>query len=1135
MRGNLIDEVRKFFVGPRSTAELLPRGSLPLDMYNAGILFPKNSPPGDSDKTDGDAGDAAEDSPDEQESDVFFRQNSIGLGTSLASGAEKIRLVINYGKYKPDSDGAWARRELDYKKREYTLDLSEPEGRIDILDSAGTLESRVSWKVYDGSVLNVFLENPAEWARVANRNAENAGDVKIRNNMNSIFQPSISLHATDGTSPFKQISVSSNLDQSAEDDLFDMLYRNSKVFGSGYGCAAEWGEADCPSYVRTVVMPVHQEKEIGKFSEGSDDGRPAKVDMYDLCCFESDNDWNACKKKIAKKLSPLIDGYRRWIAEQRRAVTAGVVGNDYRGVADNNMDVCDSVLDRIEDGLMLITNEKGELGNTMTKAFVLANRAMLYQRLHFAYALGRFKNNRAGEWPNAKRPGQAFWYPFQIAFILMSLRGIAFEQAADRSTADLIWYPTGGGKTEAYLGVAAFAMLLRRLKGSPEGGLGVSVIMRYTLRLLTLQQFERASTLVCALEHLRRQRDSGLGSAPFLLGLWVGYSLTPNTHESSADALEQLNSNPHASPADGSPCQVNYCPWCGHRLIPSSNYRVDRQTKWTRIRCTNTSGRCIFTKSFSPNDALPLVTVDYDIYTRCPSMIIATVDKFARLPFRAEIANIFGRAVRRCETHGFLPRDQYGACSISGYGSHRNGGGRVSRVSTRFPPDLIVQDELHLISGPLGTMVGLYETAVDFLTRTDVGGKELRPKVIVSTATVRGAKEQVRKIFNRVRTQTFPPPGTDGSDSFFWWRTERKGKIFAGISFSQQSAKYALAKLYAALLQRSQNIRLAKAIPDNLLDSYWTLVGYFNSTRELGGANRLVEDDVVQHINFLAETAHNSKYEPRHPGTPENGIDELTGKKTQKEINEIRSKLEQPLPSSDVISVLLATSMISVGIDIDRLALMVIQGQPKTATEYIQVTGRVGRRPDAPGCIFTLFNPYKPRDLSHYENFVGFHRTMQKYVEPSTLTPFSIPAYNRAMHAVLIAMIRLSCPRLSGKTDAARFQMDYGKEATEFMLERFRSVEQVDDDDDSYRKFKTRLNVLQEEWEKFITRVESDRSLSDPVWYNNPYSRWKKGKTNPSVLMIEFAKGNDHGPDAFPLSTAESLRDVEQHIMMEYV
>ncbi len=1135
IREQLLAEVREFFVGPRNDNELLPRGNTPLDMYNAGILFPASAPHEDMDdegKEDGEGGN--EDPNMEVESRVFFKQNSIGLRVKL-NKESKIRLVVKYGKYDLNEDGIWERHGHGH---EYDIDLLDKDGKIELMDDTKSIDAKIWWKLHKNRTLNIFFENARTWTELnvgSNEEKMDYQDIIKINNQNSIFQPFMSLEKIGDKSPFDTISTDSNLSESPEDDLFDMLYRNERIFGSGYACAVEWEDRKEPSYVRTTTMPVFQADETEKFSE-DDNERPSKIDMYHLCCFNNLQDHDSNRQTIKKRISPIIEEYRKWIMQQNKKLETNSIGTDDE-IARSNMEQCMNVLGRMEDGLTLLTNGRDKNSEKILKAFILANRAMFYQRLHFTFALSNFKNKGKLKWPK-EEPNEVFWYPFQIAFILMSLRGIAYKHHKDSSIADLIWFPTGGGKTEAYLGVAAFTMILRRLRGDIEDGLGVSIIMRYTLRLLTLQQFERASTLVCALEYLRRKvKDSGLGKEPFLLGLWVGYSLTPNHHDISDSALKQLKDNPSISTPDGSPCQVNYCPWCGHGMAPYPNYRFDNVTKWTLIRCTNDTSPCIFTdKNFAVGNILPLVTVDSDIYSRCPSMIIATVDKFAQMPFKTDIANIFGKVQRKCDLHGFLPREKRTSCGIEGEGVHRTSKtSRVRNIQPLSPPDLIIQDELHLISGPLGTMVGLYEIAVDFLASTNVAGKITRPKIIVSTATIKGAQDQVKKIFNRELTQSFPPPGIDRRDSFFWWKTGKKGKIFAGMSFSQRSGKYALSKLYASLLQKTQNIRSSGDISDHMLDPYWTLVGYYNSIRELGGSNRLVEDDVVQHMNFLTSAIHQSRYESRLLGTPEDGIYELTGRKTQREINEIRTNLEKSLPDRDVISVLLATNMISVGIDIDRLALMAVNGQPKTVTEYIQATGRIGRRSGSPGSVFILFNPHKSRDLSHYENFIGFHSTMQRHIEPSTLTPFSIPSYNRALHAVLIAMIRHTNQYLAENNTASNFKISDGKIATNFILDRFKAVEQVDDSANSYIEFKKRLDTLQEEWEKFSEDVENDTSVVDPIWYYNPYDKWKNRPKNPNVLMAVFAERGGQKSDRFPLSTPESLRDVEQHIEMVYV
>jgi len=529
--------------------------------------------------------------------------------------------------------------------------------------------------------------------------------------------------------------------------------------------------------------------------------------------------------------------------------------------------------------------------------------------------------------------------------------------------------------------------------------------------------------------------------------------------------------------------------------------------------------------------------VDSDIYSRGPSIIIGTVDKLARMPFRKEIATIFGRAEKYCEQHGFLSFNE------DHPSSHPKINKKVKRIdSSKARPDLIIQDELHLIDGPLGTMVGLYETAVDYLSSSkNSEGDETRPKILVSTATVRGAEDQVRRIFNRRQTKTFPPPGINRSDSFFWWESDRPGRQYVGVSFSNRSAKFAIARLYASLLQKVKQLSLTF---DTKMDPYWSLVGYFNSIRELGGSIRLVEDDVKSDILFLTESVEGMQcpsHQRRDPGTMQNGVEELTGRKKQKDLNIIREKLLKPMNDPEVLSVLLATNMISVGIDVDRMGLMAVNGQPKNTTEYIQATGRIGRRKDVPGLVFTMLNPWKPRDLSHYENFVGYHMTMQKSVEPASVTPFSISACERGLHAVYIAMIRLSIANLSGKEDAnniANYAADVS-EIQEAILKRFREVEVVDESDSGYKDFKNELIKFHENWERFVEDTEKDREgRVKGVWYDNPYRPAEWGGTkydNPNVLMIEFSKKPDCTDGEFPKATPESLRDVEQMIKMEYV
>ncbi len=370
---------------------------------------------------------------------------------------------------------------------------------------------------------------------------------------------------------------------------------------------------------------------------------------------------------------------------------------------------------------------------------------------------------------------------------LLRLAGLA----ADREIVDLLFFPTGGGKTEAYLGLAAFAMVLRRLRNpgqSGKAGAGVSVIMRYTLRLLTLDQLSRAAGLVCALE-LERDRDTArYGEWPFEIGLWVGKAATPNLlgfkgdkrNDSARGKVRRFKENPRGRP---SPIPLENCPWCGERFKPESFALLPNDDRPQELRIVCMNSECDFTR----DRALPIVAVDEPIYRRLPAFVIATVDKFASLPWVGQSGMLLGGAVRH-DNGGF-------------YGPADPGRGKPLD-SPLPPPDLIIQDELHLISGPLGTMAGLYESAIEALCERRINGHTVRPKIIASTATVRQAGDQIQALFCRDTTQIFPPPGPDRRDSFFA-RTvpssETPARLYLGIAALQDLPAHLRRRLAGAL------------------------------------------------------------------------------------------------------------------------------------------------------------------------------------------------------------------------------------------------------------------------------------------------------------------------------------------------
>jgi hypothetical protein len=644
-------------------------------------------------------------------------------------------------------------------------------------------------------------------------------------------------------------------------------------------------------------------------------------------------------------------------------------------------------------------------------------------------------------------PANRSWRPFQLAFILLNLPGITQLDHLDRTGeaeagADLLWFPTGGGKTEAYLGLSAYTMALRRLQGivaGRSGEQGVAVLMRYTLRLLTIQQFQRATTLICACEILRRADEATWGKEPFRIGLWVGQRTTPNTTDQAAEAIQQAHGDKYPGRGSGSPAQLTHCPWCGCTIHPGQHIKVESYARGrgrTLMYCGDGLGRCPFSARESSQEGIPVLVVDEEIYRRLPTLLIATVDKFAQMPWNGKVQMLFGQVEAYCDRHGFRSPE------IEDAGSHPRRDRLPAATSRNHlllrPPDLIIQDELHLISGPLGTLVGLYETAVDHLCSWDVNGTTVRPKLIASTATIRKAGDQVHATFLR-KVHVFPPHGLDVADNFFSLQRPPSaavpGRRYLGLCAPGRRLKVALIRVYVALLSAAQTLYEKKGYGQHV-DPWMTLVGYFNSMRELGGMRRLVDDDVQTRLRKMDQRGLAKR------SFSLDSIDELTSRKDSTDIPQVLDHLEVPFDPlleatrkerqkqgqiKDMprrpLDVLLATNMVSVGVDVQRLGLMVVAGQPKTTAEYIQATSRVGR--GFPGLVVTVYNWTRPRDLSHYETFEHYHATFYKHVEALSVTPFALGALSRGLTAVLVSCIRLQGAALNANKTASRIDRQH--------------------------------------------------------------------------------------------------------------
>lgn len=857
-----------------------------------------------------------------------------------------------------------------------------------------------------------------------------------------LFQPELMAGGVDGAAVIHKRQTILELTGTdptakAENDLLAMLYRRQVEFAVGHGVGVHVDLSPDPNHavrVRTKIVPSH---EIPKTTPPRPEDaaiNPAFAKLEGLV-LDMKLLAESPPRQFRAKLNPLVDAYQDWIEREEQRIAdpdEGLVR--FQQVAQQTISRCRTTLKRIEAGLNLL--EKDEKA---AQAFQFMNRAMWLQRTHSLFA-ERVRRDEKPDMAAIDISENRSWYPFQLAFVLLNLPGITQLDHPERSdapeaTADLLWFPTGGGKTEAYLGLTAYTLGLRRLQGPVEGRSGdngVTVLMRYTLRLLTLQQFQRAATLICACEDIRRTAmsngDSRWGKVPFRIGLWVGGSTTPNWTNDADEAIKAAHGGKPRSGAVGgvgSPHQLTNCPWCGTKIDPGKHIKVEKYSEGsgrTLIFCGAKFGQCKFSMKEAPGEGLPVIVVDEEIYRRLPALLITTVDKFAQMPWNGAVQMLFGQVDGYCERHGFRSPHLADACEeLEISGVHRAKGSfpsaRVLPHNPLRPPDLIIQDELHLISGPLGTLVGLYETAIDRLCTWEVAGKNVRPKVVASTATIRNAKDQLHALFLR-RLETFPPNGLDIGDNFFSLQRKSNektpGRKYLGICAPGRRLKAALIRVYVAFLSAGQKL-FEQDCHGLDVDPWMTLVGYFNSLRDLGGMKRMVDDDVKSRLQKMDRRGlmNRTLYTP-------DTVKELTSRLGSTAIPETLDLLESRFDPEILalikarkgsgeyiprpIDVLLATNMISVGVDVPRLGLMVVAGQPKTTAEYIQATSRVGRK--FPGLVCTVYNWARPRDLSHYETFEHYHSTFYKHVEALSVTPFSAGATARGLTALLVSLVR---------------------------------------------------------------------------------------------------------------------------------
>jgi hypothetical protein len=1033
----VVEHLEQQYLGPLDGPEELLRNK-PNSTYLVGVLYPVGIGLGigEEEPRTHDETTTGEDGIDGTEEPAIDMANAYQPSSSALSfihdgEAVDIDLVYaTYGEEKTDTHTAWRRQGHQFSG------IRREQGAITGTVGDGRVALDVRWRRFgrNSSLVTVAISNTRE----APKSDEGEGQLRTED---CLYQVGMTVRSVGGRIlPYRSVE---DLRLDPEQEELAVRYRHREVFAVGHGTSVRWTRdgADACSSVSLEPLPRYTVPIVGANKSTAD---VLRLDR--LTRIQDDT------PAVLAELRAFVNDYHEWARAQQDQARG--LADHHRLAAQRITDRQSVAVDRMHQGIALLENS-----STARDAFRLAMTAMREQMVQ---SDRRKAPGTEEDEPRAKPT----WRPFQLGFMLVALASTAVADHRDRDVVDLIWFPTGGGKTEAYLGLAAFEIFRRRLEHGIRGG-GTAVITRYTLRLLTTQQFQRAATLVCAMECLRATDPLVKGMAPFTIGLWVGNATTPGTQK---EAIKRLEATRRRETPDN-PFQLTECPWCGHRMMPAIRsehagaYGADHSAGDIWLRCPDRN--CRF------HNRLPVEVVDERIYKYPPTILLATVDKFARLPFRQEAGVLLGAG-----------------------------------TTSNEPPSLILQDEMHLLSGPLGTTVAIYDAAVLGII-SEVGG---HPKIVASTATIRSAEDQVRGLMAR-EVQLFPPSGLNEEDSYFARPVQdpdAPGRTYIGLMPQAFTQSTSVVRAMAAMLEAPA--RAAQGPQDiDGLDAYWTAVAYHNSLRELGRTVTLVRDDV----NSLLATRRGSEGRARQ--IRGDGMVELTSRVDAEDLPKALRRLGRGLDEGDAVDVVACTNMLSVGIDIPRLALMLMNGQPKTTSEYIQATSRVGRG-DVPGIIVTLYRSTRPRDRSHYESFLGYHQALYRSVEPTSVTPWSAASRHRSLAAVLVTMVRHLSP---WREDSQAVLFQANANVVRNVRETILNVVERSDPDE-YRATKEHLDRLIDQWR---IRTSPDPDTGESTLRYQPL----RAKNEEPALMRAFDEDRDGW------AVMNSMRSVDSNINMKIV
>ncbi len=1009
-RSRLVKWIRKQLIGPAS-AEDLTKEYHPIDRYPTGTLFPiipgeEGLDPADNDEAYADP--ANTDTNEDQEAQPTAKARRYtppsSVGFSFYAEGEHIEFQAGFSvsRYRRtgerDEQGRF--KGFSYERNvihpgaetlSFTIDASTK--RAVFNDRKGVLEGHGALDIlyrpfHKGWIITISLLNKQQLPEITPTYKQQLSEL-------TFFEVELRCFLDAG-----QIGIYPRVDKnllSEEEQELELQYKHRHIYAVGHGAAVDWREEK--SRVREIWADFIPAVEVPQVTADTSDDQA--LSLFRLTQIGKDS-------SVLGDLQAFVEGYAVWIMKQKEV--ANTLDPDEAEPAGRILKRMQTTQKRMQHGVAFLLSNA-----TATQAFRITNQAMLDQMQQSDQIAGKTKGKSAYR-----------WRPFQLAFLLTVIESSAIEDNNFRDTVDLIWFPTGGGKTEAYLGLLAFLIVWRRLKHTGSYG-GTAVLMRYTLRLLTTQQFTRATKIICALELIRR-RHPELGDEPITVGMWVGEATSSNTY---TDALKSVQRAAEGHTQALRRLVLLECPWCGEDFRASNSY-ISNETTF-HFQCTNQA--CAFGGGHDPT--LPCNVVDEALYEKPPTLLFATVDKLARLAWDERSNTFFG-------------------------------------INGNKPPELIIQDELHLIAGALGSIAGLYEAALDSI----LINKGVYPKYIASTATIRMAADQIKKLYGR-DLAVFPPPGLSCDDNYFARTVPldvRPGRLYLGYLAPALNRQKCLAPLAAALHIAPEALFSEEENREALLDAWWTMIVYHGSLKGVGNTHNAYYTEIRNIVERLKAEYQQSQQQEQNRyikniQRPLPQIAQLTSISTAEENAQTFSRLALNHEHHDSLDVALATNMVSVGLDVSRLALMVINGQPLTTAEYIQASSRVGRS-DVPGLVITNFYRDQARSLSHYENFRAYHDAFYRFVEPTSITPYTHQARSRALHAALVIMLRHSFSSLLEDRKADRLDPDTPEilQATDRFFNRCRNA-----DPERADEVMLHLHQLMDEWKNVIQYCHKEK------------------------------------------------------------